>query len=64
MEEQQAVNTILELVAYLLTASGGAAWLSTFLSDGRSGTVWRVIMSVVNIVGGNVGKAKNDAMSQ
>lgn len=64
MEETEIVKTIQEIVGYALGASGAAAWASSALSDGKAGGVWRAIMAVVNIIGGNVGKAKNDEAAQ
>ena len=46
-----------EFVTYILMASGGAAWLAASLKD--SG-VLKVLMPIINFIGGNVGKAKNN----
>ncbi len=64
MEETTLVETIQAIVGFVLTTSGAAAWLSTFLSDAGGGGVGKFIMGLLNVVAGNVGKAKNDAASQ
>jgi hypothetical protein len=46
-----------QLVTWLLGVSGAAAWIAAMAKD--SG-VLRVLMPIINLIGGNVGAAKND----
>jgi hypothetical protein len=47
------------LGALMLSVSGGAAWLSAVLPVPEGEGVYSIIHKYINIVGGNVGKAKN-----
>lgn len=46
-----------QLVTWLLGISGGAAWIAATFKD--SG-ILKMLMPLINLIGGNVGAAKND----
>jgi hypothetical protein len=49
------------LGALMLSVSGGAAWLSAVLPVPEREGIYSILHKYINILGGNVGKAKNAA---
>lgn len=59
--EPSGLDRIFTLVLTALTVSGGAAWIAAFLTNKRgSNKVLDVILDFVELVAGNINKAKND----
>lgn len=61
MEDQIAnvLNTVIDqtqVVLVPLAAAGFCAWISPFVNDSRG----KMLMKVINAVGGNILKASND----
>jgi len=58
--ENESFN-ILDMVIKVLTISGAAAWISAFLTNKRgSNKALDFILDVIELVAGNINKAKND----
>lgn len=52
---------IYALIINILAVSGGAAWLAAFLTNKRgTNKALDFVLDVVELVGGNINKAKND----
>jgi len=61
MEEQiaNALNVAIDqaqVVLVPLAVTGLCAWISPFISDSRG----KLLMKIINVVGGNIRKASND----
>jgi hypothetical protein len=52
---------IFGILLQILTVSGGAAWIAAFLTNKRgSNKALDFILDIVELIAGNVNKAKND----
>lgn len=50
-----------EILTYVLSASGVFSWLSAALNATYNNKIVNGIMKIVNVLGGNVWKAKNNS---
>ena len=61
MESGFGLQNILDLILQVFTVSGGAAWVSTFITNKRGeNSALNFVMDLFELVAGNVGKASND----
>ena len=55
------IDNIFAMILTFLTISGGAAWVAAFLTNKRGqNKVLDFILDAVELVAGNINKAKND----
>ena len=55
------MDQVFDIALKILAVSGGAAWIAAFITNKRgSNKVLDFIMDLIELVGANVNKAKND----